>query len=79
MISTVTTTTVTTVAAFATTGTLAVFGIVLLLTFLVQKELAGASEGRFAQILSRVLNVAIVPLLVSFVFIVAVKVVEALQ
>jgi hypothetical protein len=78
MISTVTTTTVTTVATFANAGSLAVFGIVLLLTFLVQKELASASEGRFASMLSRVLNVAIVPLFVSFVFIVAVKVVEAL-
>jgi hypothetical protein len=79
MISTVTTTTVTTVAALATPGSLAVFGIVLLLAFLVQKELASASEGRFAYTLSRVLNVAIVPLLVAFVFIVAVKVAEILH
>jgi hypothetical protein len=79
MISTVTTTTVTTVATFANAGSLAVFGIILLLTFLVQKELASASEGRFGRTLARVLNVAIVPLLVSFVFIVAVKVLELLK
>ncbi|MGD9146906.1 MAG: hypothetical protein PVI80_15175 [Anaerolineae bacterium] len=79
MISTVTTTTVTTVAAFATGGALAVVGILMLLTLLVQKELSSASESRFAIALNRVLNIAIVPLLLAFVFIVGVKVFEALQ
>ena len=79
MISTVTTTTVTTVAAFATGGALAVVGILMLLTMLVQKELSSASESRFAATLNRVLTVGIVPLVVAFVFIVAAKVVEALQ
>ena len=76
MISTVTTTTVTTIL---TTGTLAVIGILVLLALLVQKELASASESRFAQVLRRVVTVAIVPLLAAFVFIVASKVYEALQ
>jgi hypothetical protein len=76
MISTVTTTTVTTVAAFATGGALAVVGILTLLTMLVQKELSSASESRFATSLHRVLNVAIVPLLLAFVFIVGVQVFE---
>jgi hypothetical protein len=79
MVSTVTTTTVTTIAALASAGTLALFGIILLLIFLVQKELASATESRFAVALGRVLNTAIVPLLLAFVFVVAVKVVEALQ
>ena len=79
MISTVTTTTVTTVAAFATGGALAVVGILTLLTLLVQKELSSASESRFAIVLNRVLSIAIVPLLLAFVFIVGVKVFEALQ
>jgi hypothetical protein len=79
MISTVTTTTVTTIATFATGGALAVVGILMLLTMLVQKELASASEARFAQALNRVLTVGIVPLIVAFVFIVGVKVFEALQ
>jgi len=78
MISTVTTTTVTTILSIATAGSLAVVGILLLLAFLIQKELASASESRFAAALSRVSNVAIVPLLVAFAFIVVVKVVEAL-
>jgi len=79
MISTVTTTTVTTVAAFATGGALVIVGILLLLTMLVQKELSSASESRFATALNRVLNVAIVPLVMAFVFVVGVKVFEALQ
>jgi hypothetical protein len=76
MISTVTTTTVTTILGV---GSLALAGILVLLTLLVQKELASASESRFAQTLNRVVTVAIVPLLLAFVAIVAYKVVEALQ
>lgn len=78
MISTVTTTTVTTITSIATAGSLAVVGIVMLLVLLVQKELASESESRFARVLSRVMNVAIVPLLLGFAYIVAVKVIEAL-
>ena len=78
MISTVTTTTVTTIASLTMAGSLAVVGIFLLLAFLIQKELATASESRFAAALSRVSNVAIVPLLVAFALIVATKVAEAL-
>jgi hypothetical protein len=50
----------------------------MLLALLVQKELASASDSRFALALSRIVNVAIVPLLLGFAFIVAVKVIEAL-
>ncbi len=78
MISTVTTTTVTTIASIATAGSLAVVGILMLLALLVQKELASASDSRFALALRRIVNVAIVPLLLGFAFIVAVKVIEAL-
>jgi hypothetical protein len=78
MISTVTTTTVTTIAAFATGGALAIVGILLLLTMLVQKELTSSAEGRFALALNRVLTVGIVPLVVAFVFIAGVKVFEVL-
>lgn len=78
MISTVTTTTVTTIASLASAGSLAVVGILMLLALLIQKELASESESRFARALSRVVNVAIVPLLLGFVYIVVVKVIEAL-
>jgi hypothetical protein len=76
MISTVTTTTVTTILSV---GSIALAGILVLLVLLIQKELASASESRFAHALSRVVTVAIVPLLLAFVAIVAAKVVEALQ
>ena len=78
MISTVTTTTVTTITSIATAGSLAVVGIVMLLALLVQKELASASESRFSRVLVRIVNVAIVPLLLGFVYIVVMKVIEAL-
>ena len=78
MISTVTTTTVTTIASLATAGSLAVVGILVLLVLLVQKELASASDNRRARVLSRILNVVIVPLLLGFAYIVAVKVIEIL-
>ena len=69
MISTVTTT-VTTI----TSGALAAIAVVALLIFLIQKEIVSASSGERAQALSRALNIAIVPLLLSFVFIAAVEV-----
>ena len=79
MISTVTTTTVTTVATATLVASLGLIAVLLLLTFLVQKEILSAASGQRAQVLSRLLNVAIWPLLLSFVFIVAVKVAEALR
>jgi len=78
MISTVTTTTVTTIASMATASSLAVVGIIVLLALLIQKELASASDSRFARVLSRVVNIAIVPLLLGFGYIVVFKVIEAL-
>ena len=76
MISSVTTTTVTTVTSAAS---IAAFGLVATLTliaFLVVKELASSGNDARLQTLSRVLNIAIVPLLMVFVAIVANKVVE---
>jgi len=79
MVSTVTTSTVTTVTTVAIAGSLALIGICTLLALLVQKELTTATEGRFARALSKALNIGIIPLLISFVLIVAVKVAEALR
>ena len=78
MISTVTTTTVTTITSLAAAGSLAVVGIIVLLALLIQKELASASDSRFARALSRIVNFAIVPLLLGFAYIVVFKVIEAL-
>ena len=79
MISTVTTTTVTTVTSVALAASLALLAMVALLIFLIQKEILSAGTSERAQALSRVLNVAIVPLLLSFVFIAVVKAVQVLN
>jgi hypothetical protein len=79
MISTVTTTTVTTVTTVALAGSLGLIAILALLALLVQKELVTAGESRFALVFGRVLNVGIIPLLMSFALMVFVKVAEALH
>ena len=80
MISTVTTATVTTIASATVSmlAGLALLAILTLLALLVTKELVSSSDHPRLQRLSQVLNVAIIPLLMTFVVIAAVKVVEAL-
>ena len=79
MISTVTTSTVTTVTTVALSASLALLVVIGLLVFLIQKEILSASSSGRAKILSRVFNVAVVPLLLSFVFIVVMKVAQVLD
>ena len=79
MVSTVTTTTVSTVTTITLAGSLALVTILTLLALLIQKELTTASRKRQALAFGRILNIGIIPLLVVFAFIVAVKVVQALQ
>ena len=79
MISTVTTTTVSTVTSLALAGSLALVCIITLVALLIQKELMTPAEGRLARVLSRALNIGIVPLLITFVLIVAVRMAEALK
>ena len=87
MISTVTTTTVTTTTAVA--AGLGILATLALILALIAKELAGAwnvqvaADGKvsgtgYAGAFERVLNVAIIPLLIVFGFIVLVKIVEVL-
>ena len=79
MISTVTTSVVTTVTTTAMAGSVALIGILVLLSLLVQKELASTSEGARFKRLSRSLNLAIVPLLIVFFITVGVKIMEILK
>ncbi len=80
------TTTTATAAATATatttadpvTVTLGVIAVVLLVTLLVAKEVASASDSPRAQRLSRALNVGTVPLLFSFAATTVAKVVSVL-
>lgn len=76
MISTVTTSTVTIVTAASIVGSIALIVILILFTLLVQKELAISSSNRPIQRLSRALNVGIIPLVMAFLVIVAVKAAE---
>ena len=79
MISTVTTSTVSTVTVAALAGSVALVGILVLLALLVQKEFSNSATGGRYRSLSRALNVAIVPLLIAFILIVAARVVEVLH
>ena len=82
----VTTTTATTATATATataaadpvTVTLGVIAVVLLVTLLIVKEVASASDSPRALRLSRALNVGAVPLCFSFTAITVAKVVSVL-
>ena len=78
MVSTVTVTTVTTIAGVGLAASLGVFGVILLIAFLTSKELLTASSGARQKFLSRSLNISIIPLLISFVVIVGLKVAEIL-
>lgn len=76
MISTVTTTTVSTVTTVALATSIALVSIVALLALLIQKEWLTAATGPRAKALGRVLNTAIIPLLIVFAVTLVVKVAE---
>ena len=78
MISSVTTTTVSTVTSTASVAAFGLVAVLTLIAFLVVKELASSGDNARLQTLARILNVAIVPLLMVFVATVANKVVEVL-
>ena len=81
MISTVTTTTVSTITSTTVVfaASLGLIVILTLLALLIQKELVTAVATPRARALGRVLNVAIVPLLMAFALIVVVRVAEVLH
>jgi len=83
MISTVTATTITTITAITLAASLELVAILALLVFLIQKEVfsfTSTPKAKAARVFfSKALNVAIVPLLLSFGFIVVIKVLEVLQ
>ncbi len=81
MISTVTTstiTTVTTIAAMGLTTAISVAAVVTLIAFLSIKQLAGASPSLSSQLTARFLNIGILPLIMAFTVIVAVKITQVL-
>ena len=76
MISTVTTTI--TVATLTFGATLGAMSTVLLIFLLASKELVSADSRRSLVALGRALTIGILPLLISFTFIVSFKVLEVL-
>mgnify|MGYP000303557274 CR=1 FL=1 len=75
MVSTVTTSTITTITTTVGFGlALGVVAAVALLAFLCTRELAAASKNGKYRLLSKSLDVVIVPLLIAFGMIVAMKI-----
>lgn len=76
MITTVTT--ITTIAAMGLTSAVGIAAVVVLMLFLVLKELSGASQSPFLQLTSRLLTVGIIPLAIVFAVTVTVRIFEVL-
>jgi len=79
MISTVTTTTVSTVTTVTFAASFALVSVVVLFALLLQKEVATSAESPRLKALGRALNVAIVPLLLTFAVILVAKVAQLLR
>ncbi len=79
MISIVTTSTVAAVATVGLIGSLPLISVLLLLSFLIQKELIGGLSSNRIERFKQALNVGIAPLLIVFVLTVLYKVAEAIR
>ena len=79
-VSTITTvTTITTIAAIGVAASISIAVVFMLIVFLSTKELAGTTRSLSSfQLTSQYVNVGIIPLVMAFGFIVAVKVAEIL-
>ncbi len=79
MITTVTTvTTVTTIVAFGLTATISLALVVTLIVFLTARELASTGLSRFSLRVAKFTSVSILPLVMAFAAIVALKIAEVL-
>lgn len=78
MISTVTTTVTTVTTAVGVAGTLGAIASLLLIFLLSGKEIADAGKSRLSKALGQNLNIAIIPLLLTFTVIVVVNVVQVI-
>jgi len=80
LVSTVTTSTITTITAIAALGWTTAIGlalVVILIILLIIKELASSSLSHSSQLTASFLNISIVPMVMVFAVIVAVKAAEA--
>lgn len=78
MISTLTLSTVAIIASQTVVDALALIGFLFLLALLFQKEIASRAGSRFKN-LPRTLSIAIVPLLITFILVVASKMIEVIR
>ena len=79
MVSTVTSTTVTTVTLFGISAVLGLAAVLMLISYLVAREMLEATSHRRLRLISRRLNVAVLPLLLVFVTIVGSRVADVLS
>ena len=78
MITTVTVSTITIIAASSVVLAIGIFASILLIGFLGGREILQVSTGEKHKLLARSLIVGIIPLLIGFIVIVALKVAEIL-
>jgi len=78
MVSTVTSTTVTTVTLLGASALLAVAAVLMLIGYLIVKEMLSASSSGRLRLVARRLNIAIVPLLLVFAAIAGSRLADAL-
>ena len=79
MVSTVTSTTVTTVTLLGVSALLGLAAVLMLIGYLIAKELLDASPTHRLQRIGQRLNVAVLPLMLVFAFIVGSRVADALN
>ncbi len=78
MVSTVTVSTITIIATSSLAAGAIIFAIVFLIGLLASKEILGASSDNKRKLISKSLNISIIPLLIGFTIIVALKIAEIL-
>jgi hypothetical protein len=78
MISTIVTTSTVSIAT-TLTGSLSIIGIVLLIAILIQKEFINSVERPINKRINQVLNIALPPLLLSFIALVAIRISSAIK
>jgi uncharacterized membrane protein required for colicin V production len=79
MVSTITSSTVSIMTSATQAGSVALVGILVLLSLLIQKEISSARVGPYDRVWGKALNLAIAPLLVAFILVVITRVADILR
>jgi hypothetical protein len=75
----VTTTTVSTVTVYTLAGSLALIGILAMAALLISKDVTVTASSQRAKRINQALNIALVPLMIVFMAVVAAKVFDSLK